>query len=91
MTPMLRTFAPSAVTPPSANTNACVGEHHRHHQAGEPRPEQDRRQRGAQEVAAGAAGDGEVEHLGREDERRGHAEQRDPPLVERRGSRAAAP
>ena len=57
-------------------------EHHRQHQAGEPWPEQDRRERGAEEVAAGAARDREVEHLGREHERGGDAEQRHAALVE---------
>ena len=58
-------------------------EHHRQHQAGEPRPEQDRRQRRAEEVPARAARHREVEHLRGEDERGGHAQQRDLALVER--------
>ena len=87
ITPMLRTFAPSARDAAVGEHERLRREHDRHHQAGEPRPEQDRRQRGAEEVAARAAGDGEVEHLRGEDERRRDAEQRD--ARARRASRSA--
>ena len=71
--------------------HAAVGEHEAlrrqddgEHEAGEPRAEQDGGERCAEEVAARAAGDREVEHLGGEDERAGHAEQRHEPVVEPR-------
>ena len=43
-------------------------EHHRHGQGARGRPDEDGRQHGAEEVAARAVGDGEVEHLGGEHE-----------------------
>ena len=82
ITPMLRMFAPSAVMPAVGEHERLHAEHDRQRQAGEPGPEQDRRQRGAEEVAARAARDREVEHLRGEDERGGDAEQRDAALVE---------
>ena len=67
----------------------AVGEHERLHaehdrqrEAGEPGAEQDRGERGAEEVSARASRHREVEHLRGEDERRGDAEQRDAALVE---------
>ena len=81
-TPMLRMFAPSAVTPPSANTKACTTRTTAEDHPREPRAEQDRRERRAEEMAARAARDGEVEHLRGEHERGRDAEQRGAAVVE---------
>jgi hypothetical protein len=79
---MFSTLAPSALIP-------AVGEHQRlrghddgEHEARQPRAEEYRRQRGAQQVPARAGRDGEVQHLRGEDERREHSEHRDPLVVE---------
>ena len=58
------------------------GDHHGHHEAREPRAEQHGGERRPEEVAAGAADDREVEHLGREDEGGEHAQQRHARLVQ---------
>ena len=75
-------LAPSAVIAAVGEHERLHDQHDRQHQAREPRAEQDRRERGAEEVAAGAARDREVEHLRREHERGRDAEQRDAALVE---------
>ncbi len=53
-----------------------------HAEHGGERADQHRRERAAQEVAAGAGGDREVEHLGGEDERRDQPGHRRGPVVE---------
>ena len=81
---MLMTLRPSARQP-------AVGEQQRLHDAAprrhadapDPRPDQHRRQHPAEQVAAGAAGDREVEHLHGEDERGHQPGQRHLPVVER--------
>ena len=82
ITPMFSTFAPSAVTPPSANTKACVTSTTDITTQASQGPSRIAASAGAEEVAARAARDREVEHLRREHERRGDAEQRDAALVE---------
>ena len=82
MTPMLRMFAPSARDAAVGEEEGLDDQHHRHDEAGEPGPEQDRGQSGAEQVAAGAAHDGEVEHLDGEDERGQDAEQGNAGFVE---------
>ena len=76
------------VEPEGAQT--AVGEqqglheqHHRHAQAAQPGPDQDRRQAPAEQVAAGPAGHREVEHLHGEDEGRHQPGHRDLLVVER--------
>ncbi len=77
---MLRTFNPS-------DDDATVGEqerlhdhHHGHDQGAHPRPEEDRGQSPAEQVAAGSGRHREIEHLDREDEGGGQAGHRDLPL-----------
>ena len=94
ITPMLKTLAPERGDAAVGEHERLHAEHDREHQAREPWPEQDRRQRGAEEVPAGAARDREVEHLRREHERGGDAEQRHAALVEvdaRRGAGRSRP
>ena len=78
--------------------HAAVGEderlddqHGRHDDDRRPRAEQDRRRGAAGEVPGRAAGDGEVEHLQREDERGEHGHEHEPALGQRavRTSRTA--
>ena len=88
-TPMLRTFAPSAVTPPSANRNACTARTTASTRQASHGPSRIDGERGARGSGRCAAGDREVQHLRGEDERGGDAEQRDAALVERRARRAA--
>jgi hypothetical protein len=76
-TPMLRMLAPSAVTPPSAKTKACMTSTDGQDEARGPGAEQHGGERRAEEVPAGPTGDGEVQHLGSEHERARDAEQRD--------------
>ena len=82
-TPMLRMFAPRAVMPPSANTKAWPAMTTAITMQASHGPEQDRGERAAQQVAAGAAGHREVEHLHGEDERGRDAEQGHLAVVER--------
>ena len=79
---MFTTFAPSALTPPSANTKLWVASTTASTRQLSHGPSRTRRERGAEEVPARPPGDGEVEHLGGEHERAGHAEQRDDAVVE---------
>ena len=80
-TPMLRMLAPSAQIPPSANANAWTMSTTAITRQASHGPEQHGGERRAEEVAAGAAGDREVEHLYGEDECGQHAQQRHAGLV----------
>ena len=88
-TPMLKMLAPSTTRPPSWKTSAWTATTQAITSVAGPRPEEDRREDAAEQVAGRPADDREVEHLGREDERRHDAHQRDRPLVERAGSSGA--
>jgi len=61
-------------------------EHDRDAQRTHPRSDEHRREDTPEQVATGAGGDGKIEHLDREDERRDHSGQRHLFLVEQIGS-----
>ena len=80
---MLKMFAPITTSPPSWKTSAWTAMTQAMTSVPAHGPEQDRREDAAEQVAGRPADDLEVEHLGREDERRGNAEERHGALVQR--------
>ena len=82
-TPMLKMFAPITTRPPSWKTSAWTPTTQAMTSVAAHGPSRTGREDATEQVPGRPADHLEVEHLGREDERRHHAQQRDRLLVER--------
>ena len=71
----LESFGLKPGKPAVGEEEALEDQHRAEHHHRRARPEEDGGEHRADQVAGGAAGDGEVEHLRREDERRGQADE----------------